>query len=263
MTGQKGCEGFYDVVGNIIKHLKLQPTEDPTRSAKKAHKRRMAELKETLKHKYKQASQVGVSSSRGWMKYQITPSGQVEISSLKLEDALVVVGNIVKTIGEAPGLASLKVAGSLLGQIGDLVNSTIQTNKAECTSTLNHVASILGDLAWKMQRSARKPTEDMKDNIGALERTLVHVHDYVLELQQEKGWRRAARFVFAHKTQEELASLRKELERTQLTFVTSSMVTVRLELPAQSSNPVKNETQSAIVVSVTSGFFYHSDHGAV
>ncbi|KAL0571267.1 hypothetical protein V5O48_010697 [Marasmius crinis-equi] len=224
-TDQKGYEDFYNVVTDIVKHFHLQTTEDPTtwsRAAKKAHKLRMAESKKSLKREYKRASQVEL---------------------FKREDALLVVANIVKTIGEAPGLAPLKLAGDLLSQIGDLVK-TIQNNKAECTSTLNHAASILGDLARKMEHSTREPTEDMKDDIRAFERTLVHVRNQIVKLQGEKGWRRVGRFVFAHKTKEELASLRKELERAQLTFVTSSMVAVRLELPAQPSNPVKTEMQS-------------------
>ncbi|KAL0564980.1 triosephosphate isomerase, partial [Marasmius crinis-equi] len=134
------------VVGDIIKHFQLQTTEDPTtqdRSAKKAH------------------------------------ATHCRVEIFKREDALLVVANIVKTIGDAPGLAPVKLAGGLLGQIGDLVK--------------------------------------------------------IIKLQQEKGWRRA---------KEELASLRKELERAQLTFVTRSIVAVRLELPAQLSNPVKTEMQS-------------------
>ncbi|KAL0566684.1 hypothetical protein V5O48_015319 [Marasmius crinis-equi] len=223
---QKGYEAFYNVVVDVVKHFELQTTENPTtwnRSAKKAHKLRVAELKKTLKREYKRASQA---------------------EPFKLEDTLVIVGNIVKTIGEAPGLAPLKVAGSLLGQVGDLVK-TIHSNKAECTSTLNHAASILGNLTRKMQYSSREPTEDMKDDIRAFEHTLVHVRNHVIKLQQEKGWRHVARFAFAHKAKEELASLRKELERAQLTFVPS--------------NPVKTEMQSGpakIVVTVHSAFFF-------
>ncbi|KAL0569139.1 hypothetical protein V5O48_012827, partial [Marasmius crinis-equi] len=150
-SDQKGYDDFYNVVADIIKHFQIQITEDPTtwnRAAKKAHKLRMTELKKSLKQEYKRASQMAL---------------------FKREDALLVVANIVKAIGEAPGLAPLKVAGSLLGQIGDQVK-TIQSNKAECTSTLNHAASILGDLARKMQHSVCEPTEDMKDDIRTFER---------------------------------------------------------------------------------------------
>ncbi|KAL0571264.1 hypothetical protein V5O48_010694 [Marasmius crinis-equi] len=205
-TDQKGYDGFYNVVTDIVKHFQLQTTEDPTtrnRSAKKAHKRRTADLKSSLKHEYKRASQVEL---------------------FKREDALLVVANIVKTIGDAPGLAPLKLAGGCWVKSVIQSRHTIQSNKAECTSILDHAASILDDLARKMEPSTHKPAEDMKDDIRAFERTLVRVRDHIVKLQGEKGWRRVGRFVFAHKTKEELASLRKELERAQLTFVTRSIV---------------------------------------
>ncbi|KAL0565810.1 hypothetical protein V5O48_016211, partial [Marasmius crinis-equi] len=220
MVDQQGYRDFYDVVSDIIEQFELQGTEKARTTNRAAQKGLLVELKKRLKQEFKQASRLEIYRS---------------------EDVLLLVGNITKKIGEAPGLAPLKLAGELLSQIGDLVK-TVHGNKAECTNLFNRVVDVIGDIMRKMQHAAHEPTEDMNNDIKTFERTLVHVRDHVLKIQQEKGWRRVARLVFAQKATEELTRLRKELETAQMAFVTSSVLSVRLEL-----HSIQNQKPSTIV----------------
>ncbi|KAL0058734.1 hypothetical protein AAF712_014574, partial [Marasmius tenuissimus] len=138
----------------------------------------------------------------------------------KWEDGLILTGGVVATISDAPELDLLKPVGRTLSQIGELVK-TIRGNRAEYADLHRLAAGILAELSSKMQRSDVRPTEDMECSLRDFERILVRIHDAMAEVQRESRTKRWGRLLFANKTKEELASLRKELGDAHNRFMAS------------------------------------------
>ncbi|KAJ8088775.1 hypothetical protein PM082_014019 [Marasmius tenuissimus] len=80
-----------------------------------------------------------------------------------------------------------------------------------------------------MQRSDVRPTEDMECSVRDFERILVRIHDAMAEVQRESRTKRWGRLLFANKTKEELASLRKELGDAHNRFMASVSPHVMLD----------------------------------
>ncbi|KAK1233196.1 hypothetical protein PQX77_003663 [Marasmius sp. AFHP31] len=64
------------------------------------------------------------------------------------------------------------------------------------------------------------------------QRALTHIRDYVAQLQRESRLKRLGHVVFAGKTKEDLADLRRELEGAQMVFMTSNFCAIRVGVQA-------------------------------
>ncbi|KAK1226368.1 hypothetical protein PQX77_010657 [Marasmius sp. AFHP31] len=204
-VNEKRYREFYVTVQDIVKQFeKITSTDTQGNSASKPTRFRklvIFKLKRKLEREFKQA---------------VAPQ---KTSLCKWEDILVLTGVVVSTISAVPALAPLKPIGSVLEQLGELVK-TVRTNNEECAELLHRATSILVELSRAMRMGSDfGPTEDMKRAIKAFERTLIHIRDYVNRLQQEPFLKTFGRVIFASKTKEDLADLRKELEGAQMVFM--------------------------------------------
>ncbi|KAK1228294.1 hypothetical protein PQX77_008658 [Marasmius sp. AFHP31] len=206
---EKRYRGFYSVVQTIVKHFETIQTE---RNRNCAHscgrpslldKYRLRMLKTKLNAGHRTAS-------------------RSKPPVCKWEDVVILTGGVVSTISNAPGLDVLKPLGSTLSQIGELIK-TLRGNKAEYTDLLNIAIGILAELASKMEVQTGdvivKPTEDMERSVRSFERTLIRIRDSLTELTRESRTERLGRLMFANKTKEELALLRRDLGDAQMLFM--------------------------------------------
>ncbi|KAL0067968.1 hypothetical protein AAF712_004871 [Marasmius tenuissimus] len=196
-------------------------------------------LKRKLEREFKKAVTVGRILFLAFQSYfatlltlMIVMFQSQKPSVCRWEDVLVLTGVVVSSISAAPVLAPLKPVGSVLEQLGELVK-TVRTNNEECAELLHRATSILVELSRAMQMGPElEPTEDMKRAIKAFERTVIHIRDYVARLQQESNVKTFGRVVFANKTKEDLADLRREMEGAQMVFVTSNICAIRVGMHA-------------------------------
>ncbi|KAJ8088768.1 hypothetical protein PM082_014012 [Marasmius tenuissimus] len=75
-----------------------------------------------------------------------------------------------------------------------------------------------------------EPLDGIKRDIVLFERVLIHIRDYIAHLQRESRVKSLGRVVFASKTKEDLADLRKELEGAQIVFMTSNICAIRVSM---------------------------------
>ncbi|KAL0571265.1 hypothetical protein V5O48_010695 [Marasmius crinis-equi] len=212
--------GFYSIISDILRDLESPQPGASAKSNQTARRRFFmreptSELKRKLGAEFLKATRPRHSGPCAW------------------EDIVSLVGRIVTTISDVPILAPLKPAGGALVQIGELVK-TMRSNNEESVHLAKYAADILDTLSRNIQHGGVKVelSQDMRRDVEAFERTLFRVRDHLEKLQQEKRWKRVARFVFAKETKEQLASLRTELDRAQLVFMTSSIFAIRLEVHA-------------------------------
>ncbi|KAJ8088793.1 hypothetical protein PM082_014039 [Marasmius tenuissimus] len=215
---EKRYREFYLTVQDIIKQFEKMTSTDtqgnPASKPIRFRKLVLFKLKRKLEREFKKA----VTSQKP--------------SVCRWEDVLVLTGVVVSSISAAPVLAPLKPVGSVLEQLGELVK-TVRTNNEECAELLHRATSILVELSRAMQMGPElEPTEDMKRAIKAFERTVIHIRDYVARLQQESNVKTFGRVVFANKTKEDLADLRREMEGAQMVFVTSNICAIRVGMHA-------------------------------
>ncbi|KAK1226369.1 hypothetical protein PQX77_010658 [Marasmius sp. AFHP31] len=203
---EKRYRGFYVTVQDIVKQFeKITSTDQGNPGSKPIQFRKIVlfKLKRKLEREFKKA---------------LTPR---KTSSCRWEDVLVLTGVVVSTISAIPVLAPLKPVGSILEQLGELVK-TVHTNNEECAELLHRATSILAELSRAMQMGPDLGImDDMKRDIKAFERALAHIRDYVAQLQRESRLKRLSHVVFASKTKEDLADLRRELEGAQMVFMVS------------------------------------------
>ncbi|KAK1233195.1 hypothetical protein PQX77_003662 [Marasmius sp. AFHP31] len=219
MVDEKRYRGFYSVVQVIVKKfedLQAEGNTEPTYNHLcHLDKYRLRRLKRKLDATYEAAFATDKPPVCEW------------------EDVLLLTGGVLSTISAAPGLGLLKPAGTVLGQISELVK-TKRGNKAEYGDLLRLASGILADLTSKMQRSDIKPTEDMESGVIEFERTLVRVRDSITGLTRESRTKSWGRLLFASKTKEELAGLRKELGDAHNRFMAGNMFAVCLDVKAVS-----------------------------
>ncbi|KAK1233192.1 hypothetical protein PQX77_003658, partial [Marasmius sp. AFHP31] len=215
---EKRYRGFYSAVQDIVKRLEdvqAKGNPHPAYSCLPSYldKYRLGRLRKKVDAKYHVASKTAKPAVCKW------------------EDGLILAGGVTSTISAGPGLDLLKPVGAVLSQIGELVK-TIRGNKAEYADLHRLAARTLVDLTSKIQRSDVKPTEDLERSVGDFARVLVRIRDTMAEVQRESRTKRWGRLLFANKTKEELAGLRKELGDAHNRFMAGNMFAVCLDVKA-------------------------------
>ncbi|KAL0058733.1 hypothetical protein AAF712_014573, partial [Marasmius tenuissimus] len=198
------------IVQDIIKHFEKNISTDAQGSPPKPirlHKFVLYKLRRKLEREFKKAVGPHKSSLCRW------------------EDVLVLIGVVASNISVVPVLAPLQPVGSVLEQIGELVK--------ECAELICRATNILAELSRAMQMCPDLELLDgVKRDIVAFERALIHIRDYVSQLQRESRLKTLGRVVFASKTKEDLEDLRKELECAQMVFMTSNICAIRVGVHA-------------------------------
>ncbi|KAJ8088772.1 hypothetical protein PM082_014016 [Marasmius tenuissimus] len=216
-ANEKRYRDFYFIVQDIIKHFEKNISTDAQRSPPKPIRLRkfvLFKLRRKLEREFKKAVGPHKSSLCRW------------------EDVLVLIGVVASNISAVPVLAPLQPVGSVLEQIGELVK-TVRTNNKECAELICRATNILAELSRAMQMCPDLELLDgIKRDIVAFERALIHIRDYVSQLQRESRLKTLGRVVFASKTKEDLEDLRKELECAQMVFMTSNICAIRVGVHA-------------------------------